>query len=106
MKTAEEKANEFLDKNIVDLFGSPPDAAYNGFIAGYKEAKKWNKIEDGLPEKGVKCIVKMENGDHHISERVDLWSGQKHPVPQGVKQKQYWLGMFHMQDEIKYWREI
>lgn len=28
MKTAEEKANEFLDKNIVDLFGSPPDAAY------------------------------------------------------------------------------
>lgn len=49
-KTAEEKANEFLDKNIGDLLGSPFDAAYNGFIAGYNEAMRWRDPKEERPE--------------------------------------------------------
>lgn len=58
MKTAEEKANEFLDKNIGDLLGSPFDAAYNGFLAGYNEATRWRDPEVEQPENGEPVIVK------------------------------------------------
>ena len=40
METAEEKVNEYLDKNIGDSLGSPINAAYSGFIAGYNEAMR------------------------------------------------------------------
>ncbi len=40
MKTAEEKANEYLDKISGDSLGSPINAAYSGFIAGYNEAMR------------------------------------------------------------------
>ena len=58
MKTAEEKANEFLDKNIGDLLGSPFDAAYNGFLAGYSEAMRWKDPGVEQPEDGEPVIVK------------------------------------------------
>lgn len=38
MKTAEEKFDEFLSKNGGNSLGSPINAAYEGFLAGYKEA--------------------------------------------------------------------
>lgn len=38
MKTAEEKIDEFLSKNGGNSLGSPINAAYEGFLAGYKEA--------------------------------------------------------------------
>lgn len=60
MKTAEEKANEFLDKNIVDLLGSPPDAAYEGFIAGYAEALRWRDPKEELPENVGLYLCKCE----------------------------------------------
>ena len=40
MKTAEEKAKEYLDKISGDSLGSPINAAYSGFIAGYNEAMR------------------------------------------------------------------
>ena len=47
--TAEEKANEFLCKSIGVSLGSPLNAAYNGFIAGYAEAMRWRDPVDDPP---------------------------------------------------------
>lgn len=70
MKQLEEKANEFLDKNIVDLLGSPPDAAYEGFIAGYAEAMRWRDPKEELPEEGVNVFVKMIRSGEYGEETI------------------------------------
>ena len=50
MKTAEKKANEFLNEISGDSLGSPINAAYSGFIAGYNEAMRWRDPEVEMPE--------------------------------------------------------
>lgn len=48
--TAEEKANKFLDKIGNNSLGSPINAAYEGFLAGYEEAMRWRDPKEELPE--------------------------------------------------------
>ncbi len=59
MKTAEKKANEYLDKISGDSLGSPINGAYSGFIAGYSEAMRWRDPKEELPEEGVVVFVKL-----------------------------------------------
>lgn len=79
MKTAEEKANEFLDKNIGDLLGSPFDAAYEGFIAGYAEAMRWRDPKIELPHIGESVIVKYRTAKnvekHGVGRYINLGIG-------------------------------
>ena len=58
MKTVGEKANEYLDKISGDSLGSPINAVYSGFIAGYNEAMRWRDPKVELPENGEPVIVK------------------------------------------------
>ena len=61
MKTAEEKAIEYLDEISGNSLGSPINAAYSGFIAGYSEAMRWRDPEVELPEFNKKDYF---NGDY------------------------------------------
>lgn len=58
MKTAEEKANEYLAEISGNSLGSPINAAYSGFLAGYNEATRWRDPEVEQPENGEPVIVK------------------------------------------------
>ncbi len=62
MKTAEEKANEYLDKISDDSLGSPINAAYNGFIAGYNEAI--GNIHDKAQQK--QALIDIVRGDEEL----------------------------------------
>ncbi len=61
MKTVEEKARGYLDKISGDSLGSPINAAYSGFLAGYNEAMRWRNPIDDPP----KCndLMQIKYGD-------------------------------------------
>ena len=61
MKTAEEKANEYLCKSIGVPLGSPLNAAYNGFIAGYAEAMRWRDSANDPPKCNDLMQIKYVN---------------------------------------------
>lgn len=57
MKTVEELANEFRDKNK-DVYNSASDLFLYGFESGLNKAKEWISVEDELPEEGIDIVVK------------------------------------------------
>lgn len=61
MKTIGEKANEYLDKISGDSLGSPINAAFSGFIAGYAEALRWRDPEVDPPTNQDVVLVKTDN---------------------------------------------
>ena len=64
MKTVEEKADEFLSVIGSSSLGSPINAAYEGYIAGYNEAMRWISVEEDMPEHKKLVLVKGdESGD-------------------------------------------
>ena len=82
MKTADEKFDEFLSKNGGNSLGSPINAAYEGFLAGYNEAMRWRDVEEELPEDGVLVQVKYRdlfneknvNYEHNVYYAVhEIW---------------------------------
>lgn len=60
MKTAEEKANEYLAEISGNSLGSPINAAYSGFIAGYNEAMRWRDPKEELPKNVGLYLCKCE----------------------------------------------
>lgn len=60
MKTAEEKANEYLER--VTPLSAPVNAAYNGYVAGYNEAIRWRDPKEKLPEKAGCDFCRDEQG--------------------------------------------
>lgn len=79
MKTAEKKANEYLDKISGDSLGSPINGAYSGFIAGYSEAMRWRDPKEVLPTAGEPVIVKYRTSKnkekHGIGKFFELGIG-------------------------------
>ncbi len=71
MKTIEEKADEYIRSVINESMGSAVNAAYDGFIAGYKEAMRWRDLKEELPEyKGeyFQILLKNPNGIYFLRE--------------------------------------
>jgi len=58
MKTIEEKANEYVSERNKDSLGSPLNALHEGYLAGYKEAQRWQYVTHELPELGIWIIGK------------------------------------------------
>ena len=58
MKTAEEKAKEYLDEISGNSLGSPINAVYSGFIAGYNEAMRWQDPKEELPNLDMQVVIK------------------------------------------------
>ena len=61
MKTAEEKFDEFLNKNGGSNLGSPMNAAYEGYIAGYNEAMRWRDPINDPPR--CNDLMQIKYGD-------------------------------------------
>ena len=79
MKTVEEKAKEYLDEISGNSLGSPINAVYSGFIAGYNEAMRWQDPKEELPKIGESVIVKYRTAKnvekHGIGKYFDLGIG-------------------------------
>lgn len=77
--TVEEKANKFLDKIGNNSLGSPINAAYEGFLAGYEEAMRWRDPKEELPENVEPVIVKYRTAKnvekHGIGRYINLGIG-------------------------------
>ena len=65
MKTAEEMFDEFLNKNGGSSLGSPINAAYEGFLAGYKEAMRWRNPKKESPPVGAYVQLKTFDTFHN-----------------------------------------
>ena len=79
MKTVEEKAKEYLDEISGNSLGSPINAVYSGFIAGYNEAMRFRYPKEELPKIGESVIVKYRTAKnvekHGIGKYFDLGIG-------------------------------
>jgi len=58
MKTIEQAASEYTPKNWSSLGKIADDA----FKAGVKFAQQWISVDEELPEKGSRVLLKNENG--------------------------------------------
>ena len=88
MKTIEETAIEFAKTKDC------PACAKEGFIAGVAFAQQWIRVEDELPEEGVKVLVKF---DDNAVEFGILRKNEFFPEDEIC---------YYFESQPKYWRPI
>ena len=75
MKTAEEKANEYVFNQFSRLEHSYEMQEMifrteGGFIAGYNEAMRWRDPKEELPEEGIDVFVKVIRSGEYGDETI------------------------------------